>query len=155
MDVEPRNQAAHRTERVYKDHACSFPDPTYNLKTMAYYNLAPILVLVFASAMSYAASSHHVCFTQYSSTYLDTDRSAQGGSQIQWGACDPTVVNDTSLSCGFLQVPLDYHDPSVGHARLAVIKANATGERRGSVFFNPGQLRFSIAVRNSLTRRPL
>ena len=49
-------------------------------------------------------------------------------------------MNNTSLSCGFLDVPLDYHDPSVGNARLAIIKANATGERRGSVFFNPGEL---------------
>ncbi len=57
---------------------------------------------------------------------------------IQWGACDPSVVNDTSLSCGFLEVPLDYQDSSVGHARLAVIKANATGERQGSLFLNPG-----------------
>ncbi|TFK83374.1 alpha/beta-hydrolase [Polyporus arcularius HHB13444] len=87
---------------------------------MPYHNLAPILVLAFASAASYAASSHH------------------GGSHIEWAACDASVVNDTSLSCGFLEVPLDYHDPSVGNARLAIIKANATGERRGSVFFNPG-----------------
>ena len=48
-------------------------------------------------------------------------------------------MNDTSLSCGFLDVPLDYQDPSVGKARLAVIKANATGERRGSVLLNPGE----------------
>ncbi|RPD70219.1 hypothetical protein L226DRAFT_616293 [Lentinus tigrinus ALCF2SS1-7] len=57
---------------------------------------------------------------------------------IQWGSCDPSVVNDTSLTCGFLDVPLDYHDSSAGTARLALIKANATGERRGTVFFNPG-----------------
>ncbi|RPD70275.1 alpha/beta-hydrolase [Lentinus tigrinus ALCF2SS1-7] len=63
---------------------------------------------------------------------------SSGGHQIQWGACDSSIVNDTSLSCGFLEVPLDYQDPSVGKARLALIKANATGERRGSVFFNPG-----------------
>ncbi len=50
------------------------------------------------------------------------------------------MVNDTSLSCGFLEVPLDYQDPSIGRARLAIVKANATGERRGSLFFNPGQL---------------
>ena len=49
------------------------------------------------------------------------------------------MVTDPTLSCGFLQVPLDYHDSSVGNARLAIVKANATGERRGSVFYNPGQ----------------
>ncbi|RPD70273.1 alpha/beta-hydrolase [Lentinus tigrinus ALCF2SS1-7] len=86
---------------------------------MVYYKLV-VLALSFASTVSCTASSHH------------------GGPQIQWGACDPSVVNDTSLSCGFLEVPLDYQDHSVGKARLALIKANATGERRGSVFFNPG-----------------
>ncbi|RPD63505.1 alpha/beta-hydrolase [Lentinus tigrinus ALCF2SS1-6] len=86
---------------------------------MEYYKLV-VLALSFASIVSCTTSSHH------------------GGPQIQWGACDPSVVNDTSLSCGFLEVPLDYQDPSVGKARLALIKANATGERRGSVFFNPG-----------------
>ncbi|TFK83378.1 alpha/beta-hydrolase [Polyporus arcularius HHB13444] len=87
---------------------------------MVYYRFAPILVLAFASTTSYSAASNF------------------GGSQIQWGACDPSVVNDTSLACGFLEVPLDYQNPSVGNARLAIIKANATGERRGSLFFNPG-----------------
>ncbi|KAI0689850.1 alpha/beta-hydrolase [Cerioporus squamosus] len=87
---------------------------------MAYNRLTSVLVLAFASIASYASASHH------------------GGSHIQWGPCDPSVVNDTSLSCGFLEVPLDYQHPSIGKARLAVIKANATGERRGSVFFNPG-----------------
>ncbi|KAI0709118.1 hypothetical protein C8Q76DRAFT_742305 [Earliella scabrosa] len=57
---------------------------------------------------------------------------------ISWGGCDPSIVTDPSLQCGFLDVPLDYHDAGVGNARLALVKANATGERRGTVFFNPG-----------------
>lgn len=57
---------------------------------------------------------------------------------IQWGPCDPSIVPDPSLSCGFFEIPLDYHDLSAGKGRLAVIKANATGERRGTVFMNPG-----------------
>ena len=60
-------------------------------------------------------------------------------STIQWGPCDPALVSDPSLSCGFFDVPLDYNDQSVGNGRLAVIKANATGERRGSFFMNPGK----------------
>ena len=48
------------------------------------------------------------------------------------------MVNDTSLQCGSLDVPLDYHDPKIGTARLAFVKVNATGARRGTVFFNPG-----------------
>ncbi len=59
---------------------------------------------------------------------------------MRWGPCDSTVVNDTSLECATFEVPLDYHNPKVGKARLAVIKANATGERRGTLFFNPGLL---------------
>ncbi|KAI0709174.1 Alpha/Beta hydrolase protein [Earliella scabrosa] len=59
-------------------------------------------------------------------------------SDISWSQCDPSIVNDTALQCGFLEVPLDYHDPNVGTARLAIVKANATGERLGTVFFNPG-----------------
>ncbi|RPD63511.1 alpha/beta-hydrolase [Lentinus tigrinus ALCF2SS1-6] len=86
---------------------------------MEYYKLF-IFALSFANTVSCTASLHH------------------DGPQIQWDACDRSIVNDTSLSCGFLEVPLDYQDPSVGKARLALIKANATGERRGSVFFNPG-----------------
>ncbi|RDX45240.1 alpha/beta-hydrolase [Lentinus brumalis] len=87
---------------------------------MAHYKLSSILALVLSRTVSYASPSHY------------------SGPEIQWGACDPSVVNDTALSCGFLEVPLDYHDSSVGHARLAVIKANATGERQGSLFLNPG-----------------
>ena len=50
----------------------------------------------------------------------------------------PLLWDNTIYECGLLDVPLDYHDASVGNARLAVIKANATGERRGTVFMNPG-----------------
>ena len=53
------------------------------------------------------------------------------------------MVPDPSLACAFFDVPLDYNDPSVGNARLAIIKANATGERRGTVFFNPGESRYT------------
>ncbi|EJF61455.1 alpha/beta-hydrolase [Dichomitus squalens LYAD-421 SS1] len=59
-------------------------------------------------------------------------------SSIQWVSCDPSVVSNPALSCGFFDIPLDYHDPAAGRGRLAVIKANATGPRRGTVFFNPG-----------------
>ncbi|KAJ3014526.1 hypothetical protein NUW54_g1290 [Trametes sanguinea] len=57
---------------------------------------------------------------------------------VQWGACDPSVIQDPSISCGFFTVPLDYHNPQVGYGRIAVAKVNATGERLGSVFLNPG-----------------
>ncbi len=59
-------------------------------------------------------------------------------SSIQWGPCDPSLVANPSLSCGFFEIPLDYQNPWAGKGRLAVIKANATGERRGTFFMNPG-----------------
>ncbi|KAI0709173.1 alpha/beta-hydrolase, partial [Earliella scabrosa] len=62
----------------------------------------------------------------------------QHGASIHWGPCDRSVISDNSLECGYLNVPLDYHKPKLGNARLAVVKANATGERRGTVFVNPG-----------------
>ncbi|KAI0633182.1 TAP-like protein-domain-containing protein [Trametes polyzona] len=59
-------------------------------------------------------------------------------SSITWGACDPLIVTNTAVTCGFFEVPLDYHDPSAGKGRLAVAKINATGKRLGSLFVNPG-----------------
>ncbi|KAI0369592.1 alpha/beta-hydrolase [Pilatotrama ljubarskyi] len=57
---------------------------------------------------------------------------------FEWSPCDPTIVQDPLLSCSFFEIPLDYHVPSAGHGRIVVAKANATGERRGTLFFNPG-----------------
>ncbi|KAI0685531.1 Alpha/Beta hydrolase protein [Cerioporus squamosus] len=60
------------------------------------------------------------------------------GTKVQWSPCDPALALDTTLQCGFFDVPLDYHDRSIGTARLGLVKANATRERRGTVFMNPG-----------------
>ncbi|KAI0325950.1 alpha/beta-hydrolase [Cubamyces sp. BRFM 1775] len=57
---------------------------------------------------------------------------------FQWGPCDPTIVQDPSISCSFFEIPLDYHDRSAGTGRVAVAKANATTERFGTLFINPG-----------------
>ncbi|KAI0769270.1 TAP-like protein-domain-containing protein [Trametes elegans] len=63
----------------------------------------------------------------------------QNINTIQWGRCDQNLVVDSSLSCGFLEVPLDYHNTSAGNGRLALIKANATtDDRLGTMFYNPG-----------------
>ena len=61
--------------------------------------------------------------------------------EISWGACESFGVNTTGITtqCGYLDVPMDYHDSSVGNARLAVIKLAATpGKKVGTLFFNPG-----------------
>ncbi|KAH9886641.1 alpha/beta-hydrolase [Cubamyces lactineus] len=57
---------------------------------------------------------------------------------FQWGPCDPTIVEDPSISCSFFEIPLDYHDRSAGTGRIAVAKVNATAERFGTLFINPG-----------------
>ena len=61
-------------------------------------------------------------------------------SEISWGSCESFGVNgtDTNYECAYLEVPMDYHDSSAGNARLAVIKLAATGNKLGTVFFNPG-----------------
>ena len=61
--------------------------------------------------------------------------------EISWGSCKSFGVNSTdpNLQCGYLEVPMDYHDSSAGKARLAVAKYAATASKKlGSLFFNPG-----------------
>ena len=62
-------------------------------------------------------------------------------SKVSWGNCASFGVNstDSNFQCGFLEVPMDYHDSSAGTAHLAVVKYAATAsEKKGTVFFNPG-----------------
>ncbi|KAI0369591.1 alpha/beta-hydrolase [Pilatotrama ljubarskyi] len=87
------------------------------------------LVLSAASALSIAPAR---------SEDQDDEKVEVKRRAVKWSPCDPTIVQDPNLSCGSFEIPLDYHDPSAGYGRLAVAKANATGERRGSFFFNPG-----------------
>ncbi|KAF9644794.1 alpha/beta-hydrolase, partial [Thelephora ganbajun] len=60
--------------------------------------------------------------------------------EISWGGCGSFGINttDPNLQCGYLEVPMDYHDSSAGNARLAVIKYAATAKKLGTIFFNPG-----------------
>lgn len=60
--------------------------------------------------------------------------------EISWGGCDSFGVNSTDLNlqCGYVEVPMDYHDSSAGSAHIAVIKLPATAEKLGTIFFNPG-----------------
>ena len=60
-------------------------------------------------------------------------------TQVNWGACNNSVITNPEISCAFFEVPLDYQNASVGTATLALAKLNATAEPKlGSVFFNPG-----------------
>ncbi|OBZ74761.1 hypothetical protein A0H81_05698 [Grifola frondosa] len=64
------------------------------------------------------------------------------GSQsgVEWGSCDveSITVTNPNLTCGFFEIPLDYHNSSAGNGRIFVVKMNATLERRGTLFTNPG-----------------
>ncbi|KAI0369590.1 hypothetical protein BV20DRAFT_1078332 [Pilatotrama ljubarskyi] len=81
-------------------------------------------------------------FAQYDGVHRRGRRFLQGSGQftshVEWGPCDPSLVSDPSLSCAFYNVPLDYNNNTVGTGRLALVKANATGDRLGTMFFNPG-----------------
>ncbi|PIL25655.1 hypothetical protein GSI_11405 [Ganoderma sinense ZZ0214-1] len=57
---------------------------------------------------------------------------------IHWGPCNSSSITNPAILCSFFEIPLDYYDPEAGTGRLALAKLNATQERRGSVFFNPG-----------------
>ena len=60
---------------------------------------------------------------------------AQSSTLSQWSPC-PQFAN---LSCAYFDIPLDYHNASAGNGQLLVVKANATGERKGTIFLNPGE----------------
>ena len=79
---------------------------------------------------------------------IDTSSVPLSAFEISWGGCESFGVNstDAGFQCGYLEVPMDYHDSSDGNARLAVIKYPATKERLGTVFFNPGHPLRSLPV---------
>ena len=63
-------------------------------------------------------------------------------STVTWAPCDPAFIHGTyqvPFDCAFFGIPLDWHDPAAGVGRLSLIKANATGIRKGTLFINPGQ----------------
>ncbi|KAF8753996.1 alpha/beta hydrolase fold [Rhizoctonia solani] len=56
---------------------------------------------------------------------------------IQWYPCPD--IGDPKIECGTIVVPLDYFDPNVGTATIALGKYKADPAiRRGSIFLNPG-----------------
>jgi pimeloyl-ACP methyl ester carboxylesterase len=57
---------------------------------------------------------------------------------LKWQACTDPSATDPSLMCTTLTVPLDYSDPGGETIDLALVKAPATGKRKGAVLFNPG-----------------
>lgn len=61
--------------------------------------------------------------------------------QQNWGNCS-VFLSDTSdipsARCAMVSVPVDYNNPGGMHAELVVIRVPATGQRIGSLLFNPG-----------------
>jgi len=66
-----------------------------------------------------------------------TDSTPSRGT-LDWGPCDDPNVQDDTLQCATLKVPLDYDNPSGEQILLALIRLPATGDRKGAVLFNPG-----------------
>ncbi|KAL1675321.1 Alpha/Beta hydrolase protein [Schizophyllum commune] len=64
-------------------------------------------------------------------------------STISWSSCTTldwryAIGDPLNITCGFFEVPMDYADGSIGTAKLAVARYPAQGERKGTVFINPG-----------------
>lgn len=57
---------------------------------------------------------------------------------VEWGECDDPAASDPDLQCGTLEVPLDWSDVEGDKVILALVRAPATGERKGAILFNPG-----------------
>ncbi|KAF8333063.1 Alpha/Beta hydrolase protein [Cantharellus anzutake] len=77
------------------------------------------------------------CFALVSSVlagYEANDRYAPLNKTVSWSPCP----NQEGFDCGTFDVPLDYANLTLGKARIALIRLNATERRRGSIFVNPG-----------------
>ncbi|WP_394251420.1 alpha/beta hydrolase [Arthrobacter pityocampae] len=51
---------------------------------------------------------------------------------VRWESCEE------SFSCATIEVPLDYSDPGRDSIEIAAIRADASGEARGTILINPG-----------------
>jgi pimeloyl-ACP methyl ester carboxylesterase len=58
---------------------------------------------------------------------------------IRWGACTSASLQQAGAQCGFLEVPLDYGNPSGAKISLAVSRVlHTTPESQGVMLVNPG-----------------
>ncbi|KAJ1302794.1 hypothetical protein OPQ81_003101 [Rhizoctonia solani] len=68
---------------------------------------------------------------------FDRKQSSRPVGDVQWYPCPG--INDPKIECGSIVVPLDYFNPGVGTAIIALGKYKADPSiRRGSIFLNPG-----------------
>lgn len=86
-------------------------------------------IFVFLIVFLFKKTQHN---TQSKNTINDT-----ASDEFKWSPCD----ENNNFQCGFLQVPKDYLNISVGHSTLAMIKVPSTckaSDRLGSMFLNFG-----------------
>lgn len=62
---------------------------------------------------------------------------------LDWGSCKQFAVEGSAqvgsgVDCAAVTVPVDYSDPDGDTAQVAISRAEATGERIGSLLINPG-----------------
>lgn len=58
-----------------------------------------------------------------------------------WGSCDDYETDEplsSSLECARISVPIDYDNPDGDEAQIAISRSPASGDRIGSLLFNPG-----------------
>jgi pimeloyl-ACP methyl ester carboxylesterase len=66
--------------------------------------------------------------------------------QLSWGPCEEYATNDRDrtaflsqkFACARLEVPLDYSAPDGETAQIGVLRQQASGDKIGSLLFNPG-----------------
>ncbi|MFC4950630.1 alpha/beta hydrolase [Pseudonocardia sp. GCM10023141] len=66
--------------------------------------------------------------------------------KLSWGPCEPFALSendkqayaDAKFDCAKLTVPLDYATPTGKTAQIGVLRQKATGQKIGSLLFNPG-----------------
>lgn len=62
--------------------------------------------------------------------------------ELNWESCDSYNTDGTvlgsSVQCATVTVPLDYDDPAGASAQIAISRTQASGEKIGSILFNPG-----------------
>ncbi|KAK0230153.1 Alpha/Beta hydrolase protein [Armillaria fumosa] len=89
-----------------------------------------VLVLFGVYHLSRLLRVSHLCISQSSKQVTKEP------GEIIWEPCPGDAY--AGLDCGSVVVPKDYFNPSAGTSTIAFARQNATRNRKGSVFLNPG-----------------
>lgn len=116
---------------------------------------AAVSAVVFATALSVMIAGCGQSGTESGNAEPVPDQSFTAGAgvvpagldefytqQLDWESCDSYNTDGTVLSstveCAEVTVPLDYEDPAGQTAQIAISRTQASGEKIGSILFNPG-----------------